>query len=52
MLFHERLLNDLKDPWPSDLILNEQHVDKVFHALTIVVRNWLLFVLDNLKDKA
>ena len=51
MGFDVRLIDDLYDTWPFDLVFNQEEIDQVFHALAVTIRNWLLFVLDYLENQ-
>lgn len=49
VLLYKWLLYDIHDLGPLGLVLDQKHVDKVFHAIAVCLRYWLLLVLDDLE---
>ena len=52
MLLHERLLYDLNDTRSRFFILDQKHINKIFHSLTVCVRYWLLFILHDFENQS
>jgi hypothetical protein len=50
MLLNKGLLDNFNYPRPCFIIFYQKHVDKVFHSLTVIIRNGLLFILNNFEN--